>query len=97
MTQTGYRWMHEIEVVDDANPGSILYKLARHAHQHGASGIQFLELVDLKPQSPGEKAKKQLDSAVRIASKPNLDVGDIASEGSKTRYEVRGELVRFLD
>jgi len=100
MTQSGYRWMHEVEVVDDANPGSILYKLAHFANQKGANGIQFLELVDLDPQTPGEIAKKQFESAVRIADKAgsgDLDVGDVAQEGTETRWEVRGELVRFLD
>lgn len=98
MTQSGYRWMHEVEVVSDANPGSILYKIAREANRLGADGVQFLELVDLKPQSPGEKTAKQIDSAVRLASKAQkgtLSAGDVASEGSETRWEVRGELVRF--
>lgn len=98
MTQTGYRWMHEVEVVSDANPRSILYKIAAEADRMGADGVQFLELVDLDPQSPGERTSKQIDSAVRLASKArrgSLTAGDVAGEGTKTRWEVRGELVRF--
>jgi hypothetical protein len=94
------RWFHEVEVIDDANPGSVLYKIASEARALGADGVQFLELIDLKPQSPGEKVSRQIDSAVRLADKAQrgrLTPGDVASEGSETRWEVRGELVRFVD
>ena len=100
MTQSGYRWFHEVEVVSDANPRSILYKIAREADRLGADGIQFLELVDLDPQSPGERTAKQIDSAVRLASKAqrgSLSAGDVAAEGTETRWEVRGELVQFTN
>jgi hypothetical protein len=98
MTQSGYRWFHEVEVVSDANPRSILYKIGRYAHEHGADGIQFLELIDLEPQSPGAKAVKQINSAVAISEAARRgDPAAIADEGSKTRWEVRGELIRFVD
>ena len=74
--------------------------VAREAHALGADGVQFLELIDLKPQSPGEKTAKQIDSAVRIANKAKrgtLGFSDVAEEGSETRWEVRGELVRFTN
>jgi hypothetical protein len=98
MTQTGYKWFHEIEVIDDANPASLLAKIGRYARQHGADGVQHLVLVDLDPQTPADKAGKQIDSAIRI--RRALDRGrpiDIAREGTRTRWEVRGELVRFID
>lgn len=98
MTQSGYRWFHEVEVVSDANPGSILYKIARHAHHHGADGVQYLELVDLDPQTPGEKIGKQIESSVEIARAARRgDAAAIAGEGTETRWRVRGELIRFLD
>lgn len=100
LTQTGYRWFHEVEVNADAHPGSILYQVAHHAHAHGADGVQFLELVDTDPQTPSDRASKQVDSAVRIADafdKGTLTAGDVAGEGTKTRWEVRGELIRFVD
>ena len=96
MTQTGYRWFHAVEVVDDANPEMILVKLARFAHQQGADGIQHLELIDLKPQNEAERISKQINSAVRINQAVRRgDVGGVAEEGSETRWEIRGELVRF--
>lgn len=98
MTQTGYKWLHEIEVVDDARPESLLFKIGSYAHQLGADGVQHLELVDLDPQTPADVAGKKIDSAVRIANQ--IDRGNyaaIAGEGTKTRYEVRGELIKFAD
>ena len=98
MTQEGYKWFHEVEVVEDANPSSILYRVGVLAREHGADGVQHLELVDMDPQTPGEKAKKQFDSSVRIAKAVDQGrPGDIAKEGTKTRWEVRGELVVFTD
>ena len=61
MTQTGYRWFHEVEVVADANPASILYKIAAYARENGADGVAHLELIDLNPQNPGEKLAKQVE------------------------------------
>ena len=46
MTQSGFKWMHEIEIVDDANPASLLFKIGSYAHEHGADGVQHLQLVD---------------------------------------------------
>lgn len=98
MTQEGYKWFHEVEVVDDANPSSILYRVGVLARKHGADGVQYLELVDMDPQTPGEKIQKQLDSTVRIAKAADQGrPADIAKEGTKTRWEVRGELVVFTD
>jgi hypothetical protein len=97
MTQTGYKWMHEIEVVDDARPESILFKIGSYARELGADGVQHLELVDLDPQTPAEKASKQIDSAVRISREAQRgNYAAIAGEGTKTRYEVRGELIKFI-
>ncbi len=98
MTMRGYRWFHEVEVVDDADPRSILYQVARYAREHGAQGVQYLSLVDLKPQTPAEKVGRQLDSAVRIADHVRADRPErIAGEGSETRWAVQGELVVFVD
>ena len=91
LTQTGYKWMHEVEVVGDANPASILYKIGAFASEHGAHGIQNLELIDLKPQTDLEKVSKQVKSVERIHSGES----NVAEEGSETRWEVRGEMVIF--
>lgn len=97
MTQTGYKWFHEIEVVDDARPESLLFKIGRYAHELGADGVQHLELVDLDPQTPADTAGKQINSAVNIARDVRRQrYGAIAGEGTKTRYEVRGELIKFV-
>lgn len=98
MTQTGYKWLHEIEVVDDARPDSLLFKIGSYAHELGADGVQHLELIDLDPQTPAENAGKKINSAVRIER--DLEHGHVASiagEGTKTRYEVQGELIKFVD
>lgn len=98
MTQTGYKWMHELEVVDDANPESLLFKIGRYARAHGADGVQHLILIDLDPQTPADKAGKQIDSTVRIArSAQRGQYATIAGEGTKTRWEIRGELIQFVD
>lgn len=97
MTQTGYKWFHEVEIVDDANPASLLFKIGEYARSKGADGVQHLVLVDLNPQTPGEKAAKQIDSAVRInKAVAEGRYADIAEQGTKTRWEVRGELVQFI-
>ncbi|MBT8495858.1 MAG: hypothetical protein KJO07_22635, partial [Deltaproteobacteria bacterium] len=67
MTQTGYRWFYEVEVVTDANPASILFKVAQYARAHGADGVQRLELVDLKPQNDAERTSKQVQGIMRVA------------------------------
>ncbi len=93
LTQTGFKWLHEVEVVGDANPGSILYKIGSFAADHGAHGIQNLELIDLKPQTDLEKISKQAESIRKI----NSGESGIAEEGSETRWEVRGEMVIFTN
>jgi hypothetical protein len=98
MTQTGYKWLHEIEVVDDARPESLLFKIGSYAHELGADGVQHLELVDLDPKTPAETASAKIDSAVRISRDlEKKQYASIAGEGTKTRYEVRGELIKFVD
>jgi hypothetical protein len=98
MTQSGYRWFHEVQVIDDANPDSLLFKVGRYASTLGAHGIQNLELVDLKPQSDADRAMKQINSAVNVhRAMQRGDYTAAAKEGSETRWEVRGELVVFLD
>jgi hypothetical protein len=93
MTQTGYKWFHEVEVVDDANPGSILYKAGAVAAGHGAHGVQRLMLVDLDPQTPSDKLQKQMESARRVAEGKS----SVFEEGSETRWVILGEMVQFLD
>jgi hypothetical protein len=98
LTQTGYKWLHEIEVIDDANAGSILFKIGEFARQNGADGIQSLELIDMNPQTPGEKKKKQLETAMHVAQQLHKgEAPTAAEEGTETRYEVKGELVVFTD
>src|SRR5687768_17122943 len=43
MTQTGYKWLHEIEIVDDARPDSLLFKVGSYARELGADGVQHFE------------------------------------------------------
>ena len=98
MTQSGYKWLHEIEIIDDANPDSLLFKVGRYAHELGADGVQHFELIDLDPQTPADTIGKKIDSSISIAQ--HLDrkqYAAIAGEGTKTRYEVRGELIKFVD
>src|SRR5687767_4934132 len=42
MTQTGYKWLHEIELEDDARPESLLFNIGSYARKHGADGVQHL-------------------------------------------------------
>jgi len=96
MTQSGYKWLHEIEVVDDARPESLLFKIGNYAHELGADGVQHLELIDLDPQTPADTAGKKIDSTINIARAiDKKQYGSIAGEGTKTRYEVHGELIKF--
>lgn len=98
MTQTGYKWLHEIEVVDDARPESLLFKIGTYAHELGADGVQHLELIDLDPKTPADNASAKIDSAVRIERDlERKQYASIAGEGTKTRYEVRGELIKFVE
>ncbi len=83
--------MHEVEVVGDANPASILFKIGQFASEHGATGIQGLELIDLNPQTDYDKVSKQIESVGKI----QRGESGIAEEGTKTRWEVRGEMVVF--
>ena len=93
MTQTGYKWFHEVEVVDDANPGSILYKAGATVARHGAQGVQRLVLIDLDPKTPAEIMEQQAKSARRIAAGKS----NILEEGTETRWMILGEMVQFLD
>jgi hypothetical protein len=98
MTQSGYKWLHEIEVMDDARPESLLFKVGSYARELGADGIQHVEIIDLNPQTPADTAGKKIDSTIRIAKAiERKQYASIAGEGTKTRYEVRGELIKFVD
>jgi hypothetical protein len=98
MTQSGYKWLHEIEIIDDARPESLLFKVGRYAHELGADGIQHFEIIDLDPQTPADNANKKIDSAINIADAiDKKQYARIAGEGTKTRYEVRGELIKFAE
>jgi hypothetical protein len=98
MTQSGYKWLHEIEIIDDANPNSLLFKVGNYARELGADGIQHFELIDLDPQTPADTAGKKIDSTINIAKAiERKQYASIAGEGTKTRYEVRGELIKFAD
>lgn len=97
MTQSGYKWLHEIEIIDDARPDSLLFKVGSYARELGADGIQHFEIVDLDPQTPADTANKKIDSAINIADAiDKKQYARIAGEGTKTRYEVRGELIKFV-
>ena len=65
---------------------------------HGADGVQRLELVDLKPQNDAERTMKQVEGVMRVAdaAKRGEGLSQAAKEGEKTRWEVRGEFVRFV-
>jgi hypothetical protein len=95
MTQSGYKWFHELEVIEDADPRSLLFKIGSYARAHGAEGVQHLIVRDLNPQSPAEKVGNQIDSAVRIHQSARHDPLAIAGEGTETRWEIRGELIKF--
>jgi hypothetical protein len=90
--------MHEIEVVDDARPESLLFKIGSYARELGADGVQHLELIDLDPQTPADTAGKKIDSTIRIAGAlERKQYASIAGEGTKTRWEIHGELIQFVD
>jgi hypothetical protein len=97
MTQTGYKWMHEIELEDDARPESLLSNIGRYARSLGADGVQHLELLDLDPQTPADTATKKVDSVIRMHDAiDRKQYASAAAEGTKTRWEIRGELVQFI-
>lgn len=98
MTQSGFKWMHEAQLVDDARPESLLYRIGAYARSLGADGVQHLKLVDLDPQTPADTAGKKINSVVRMEK--NLErknYAAMAAEGTETRWEIRGELIRFVD
>ena len=76
----------------------MLFKIGSYAHELGADGVQHLELLDLDPQTPADNANKKIHSAIRIADAlDKKQYGKIAGEGTETRYEVRGELIKFVE
>jgi hypothetical protein len=96
MQQEGYKWLHEKEVIADADPDSVLYKLGQAARYEGAQGIQHLVLIDGNPQSPEEKTARQVATVIKILDaianrRPPMALGD----GTQTIYFVKGELVQF--
>ena len=94
MTQSGFKWMHEIEMVEDANPASLLYRIGEYAQKHGANGVQHLQLIDLEPQTPAENASAKVDSVIRMEKAlARKDYAAMAKEGTETRWEIRGELI----
>lgn len=96
MTQTGYRWMHEVEVVADADPRAILTKIGLYAREHGADGVQHVELLDLDPQTEGDKRVKEINTAMNAVRQVRAHETPTAlGEGTETRYQVKGELVVF--
>jgi len=98
MTQKGFKWMHEVELVDDARPESLLYRIGAYAKSLGADGVQHLHVVDLDPQTPADNAGKKIDSVIRMER--NLEKKNyaaVATEGTETTWEVRGELIQFVD
>jgi hypothetical protein len=97
MTQSGYKWMHEIELEDDARPDSLLSNIGRYAHSLGADGVQHLKLVDLNPQTPADTATKKVDSVISMHDAiERKQYASAAAQGTETRWEIRGELVQFI-
>ena len=98
MTQEGYRWLHENEVITEANPDSILYKIGAFVRGKGAEGIQHLVVIDANPQTSGEKTAKQIITAIKVVDQVRRGRAPTAlSEGTRTKYLVRGELVKFTN
>jgi hypothetical protein len=96
ITEVGYRWMHEVELRPEIEPRSILYRVAAYAREQGAQGVQQLYLLDTNPQTRGERVAKQVDTTVRLLDQLQRGRAPTAlAEGTETRYEVQGELVRF--
>jgi hypothetical protein len=98
MTQTGFKWMHEIELVEDSNPASLLYRIGEYARKHGANGVQHLQVIDLNPQTPAETGMQKVDSVIRMEQAlRRKDYAAMANEGTETRWEIRGELIVIVD
>jgi hypothetical protein len=97
MTQRGYKWMHEIELENDARPESLLFNIGSYPRSLGADGVQHLKLLDLDPQTPADTANKKIDSAIRMHDAvERKQYASAAAEGTETRWEIRGELVQFI-
>jgi len=76
----------------------LLFKVGHYARELGADGIQHFEIIDLDPQTPADNANKKINSAINIKNAiDRKQYASIAGEGTKTRYEVRGELIKFVD
>jgi hypothetical protein len=98
MTQSGYKWLHEVELVDDARPESLLFRIGDYARSLGADGVQHLQLIDLDPQTPADNANRKINSVIRMEKAiERKQYASIAGEGTKTRWEIRGELIQFVD
>jgi len=98
MTQEGYRWLHENEVITEANPDSILYKVGAYVREKGAEGIQHLVVIDANPQTSGEKTAKQVITVIKVMDQVRRGEAPTAlSEGTRTQYLVWGELVKFTN
>jgi hypothetical protein len=96
MRQQGYKWFHEVELVDDANPASILYRIGEYAREMGADGVQHLELRDLDPKSPAEVGAKQVDTFLNLGHQiQNRQTPTALGDGTRTYYLVKGELVKL--
>lgn len=98
MTQTGFKWMHELELEEDANPASLLYRIGEYARSKGANGVQHLQVIDLDPRTPGEVGTQKVDSVIRTEKAlREKNYAAVATEGTETRWEVRGELIVIVD
>jgi hypothetical protein len=97
MTQRGFKWMHEVELEDDARPESLLFNIGSYARSLGADGVQHLKLLDLDPQTPADTVTKKIDTTVRVHDQlAHEQVPTAAADGTETRWEIRGELVQFI-
>jgi hypothetical protein len=98
MTQSGYKWLHEVELVDDARPESLLFRIGDYARSLGADGVQHLQLIDLDPQTPADNANRKINSVIRMEKAiERKQYASIAGEGTKTYWEIRGELIQFVN
>jgi hypothetical protein len=98
MTQSGFKWMHEVELVEDANPASLLYRIGEYAQKNGANGVQHLQVIDLDPRTPAETGAAKIDSVIRMEKAlARKDYAAMAKEGTETRWEIRGELIQIVD
>jgi hypothetical protein len=98
LTQSGFKWMHEIELQNDARPESLMFNIGRYAKSLGADGVQHLKLLDLDPQTPADTATNKIDSVISMHDAiERKQYASAAAQGTKTRWEIRGELVQFTD